>query len=58
MKRSPSRRKQVLLFGTSGNPPTGSGGHGGIVQYFSKTGIYTFIKPAGIIAIIHIRSIA
>lgn len=30
---SPTEMK-VLLFGTSGNPPTGSDGHSGIVEYF------------------------
>lgn len=25
---------QVLLFGTSGNPPTGRDGHSGMVDYF------------------------
>ncbi|KAG5189845.1 hypothetical protein JKP88DRAFT_271566 [Tribonema minus] len=34
------RRLKVLLFGTSGNPPTGRGGHGGIVHYFCESGLY------------------
>ena len=29
-------RKQVCLFGTSANPPTGKGGHVGIVQALSS----------------------
>jgi nicotinic acid mononucleotide adenylyltransferase len=30
------RRRQVCLFGTSANPPTGDGGHVGIVQSLSE----------------------
>eukprot|EP00752_Nemacystus_decipiens_P007637 g6826.t1 len=30
--------RQVLLFGTSGNPPTGRDGHSGIVDYFVTLG--------------------
>ena len=29
---------KVLLFGTSGNPPTGRDGHSGIVDYFVNLG--------------------
>jgi hypothetical protein len=32
----PSPRRQVCLFGTSANPPTGDGGHTGIVKALSK----------------------
>ncbi|CAM9838918.1 unnamed protein product, partial [Choristocarpus tenellus] len=32
--------KNVLLFGTSGNPPTGRSGHSGVVEYFVDTGRY------------------
>lgn len=28
--------KRICLFGTSANPPTGSGGHAGIVQYLAS----------------------
>ena len=31
------RRRQVCLFGTSANPPTGDGGHKGIVKALSQT---------------------
>lgn len=30
---------QVLLFGTSGNPPTGRDGHSGMVDYFVSLGV-------------------
>lgn len=29
---------KVLLFGTSGNPPTGRDGHSGIIEYFVSLG--------------------
>ncbi|CAM9199804.1 unnamed protein product, partial [Phaeothamnion confervicola] len=35
-----SNGKKVLLFGLSGNPPTGRGGHSGIVEYFVSQGGY------------------
>lgn len=28
-------QKRIVLFGLSANPPTGLGGHMGIVRYFS-----------------------
>lgn len=31
--------RQILLFGTSGNPPTGRDGHSGIVDYFVTLGV-------------------
>lgn len=31
--------RQVLLFGTSGNPPTGRDGHSGMVDYFVTLGV-------------------
>lgn len=31
--------RNVLLFGTSGNPPTGRDGHSGIVDYFASLGV-------------------
>ena len=32
-----SNKKKIVLFGLSANPPTGLGGHMGIVSYFSGT---------------------
>ena len=29
---------KVLLFGTSGNPPTGRDGHTGMIEYFVSLG--------------------
>jgi len=29
---------KVLLFGTSGNPPTGRDGHSGMIEYFVTLG--------------------
>ncbi|CAM9141523.1 unnamed protein product, partial [Chrysoparadoxa australica] len=34
------RSTRVLLFGTSGNPPTGFAGHSGIVHYFAENRAY------------------
>lgn len=31
--------RKILLFGTSGNPPTGRDGHSGIVDYFVTLGV-------------------
>lgn len=31
---------KVLLFGMSGNPPTGRDGHSGMVEYFVSLGGY------------------
>lgn len=31
--------RQILLFGTSGNPPTGRDGHSGIIDYFVTLGV-------------------
>ncbi len=33
MTSAPARKKSVLLFGTSANPPTGRGGHAGIIAW-------------------------
>jgi len=33
-----SKRKQVCLFGLSADPPTGQGGHLGIVQHLASMG--------------------
>jgi len=33
-----SKRKQVCLFGLSADPPTGQGGHLGIVQHLVSMG--------------------
>lgn len=36
--------RKVLLFGTSGNPPTGPDGHSGIVEYFVSLSECFFIQ--------------
>ena len=36
MNQRQERREQVCLFGTSANPPTGDGGHSGIVRALSE----------------------
>ncbi len=36
MSNSSQRRKQVCLFGTSADPPTGKGGHLGIAQHLAS----------------------
>lgn len=36
---STARMPKVLLFGTSGNPPTGRDGHSGMVEYFVNLGV-------------------
>ena len=38
-------KKQVLLFGLSANPPTGKGGHLGIVEYFQSKYDEIWILP-------------
>jgi nicotinic acid mononucleotide adenylyltransferase len=38
------RRRQICLFGTSANPPTGSGGHVGIVQALSALNRFDEIR--------------
>ena len=37
-------RRQICLFGTSANPPTGSGGHVGIVQTLSSMQTFDEIR--------------
>jgi nicotinate (nicotinamide) nucleotide adenylyltransferase len=34
------KKKRVVLFGTSGNPPTGRGGHSGIIEFLMTLGKY------------------
>jgi nicotinate (nicotinamide) nucleotide adenylyltransferase len=34
------KNKKVLLFGLSGNPPTGESGHRGIIRYIEKSKLY------------------
>mmetsp|Transcript_10937 Transcript_10937/g.20437 ORF Transcript_10937/g.20437 Transcript_10937/m.20437 type:complete len:307 (-) Transcript_10937:204-1124(-) len=36
MTTTTNRRRRICLFGTSANPPTGKGGHVGIVQYLAS----------------------
>lgn len=36
---------RILLFGLSANPPTGKGGHYGMMEYFSKSFDEIWILP-------------
>lgn len=36
---------RILLFGTSGNPPTGRDGHSGMVDYFVTLGVSASDDP-------------
>jgi nicotinic acid mononucleotide adenylyltransferase len=38
------KRRQVCLFGTSADPPTGEGGHVGIVKALVGTGDYDEVR--------------
>ena len=37
--RHQMNEKRIVLFGLSANPPTGLGGHMGIVRYFSSISV-------------------
>lgn len=39
-----SQKSKICLFGTSANPPTGDGGHTGIVRALSMLGVYDEIR--------------
>lgn len=37
------RGSSIAIFGLSANPPTGRGGHGGIIEYLKNTNIFSEI---------------
>jgi nicotinic acid mononucleotide adenylyltransferase len=41
-QRQSSRRRKVCLFGTSADPPTGEGGHLGIVRHLAYSSSSSF----------------
>ena len=47
LQSPPERKKRVCLFGTSADPPTGKGGHEGIVTHLASISLKSTVNTVG-----------